>query len=552
MPVNLYQITDTESPGRQDLVSVLRKQLVELDQDFESWRPKYHDIVRYMAPANGWALDYDISVNDGTRKDSYIINNVAGRSLRVLTSGLHGSLTSPAKPWFELQPVSKLADVSYNARAWLRTVRDILLRVLAESNFYSSIHMFYKELALFGTAVMFLEEDDEDVIRCRTLTVGEYRLSLDHKQRPTTLFRRVPMTASQIVDKFGEAAAPPAVLRAYKGNRLTERFSVIHVVRPRSVFDPNKSDKENMPIESVYFMEYGRKEEAILRVSGFRSYPFVVGRWDRVAGNTYGIGVGDEVLGDVKQLQRIETDKLKAIARQADPAVVAPAAFKQAGVDTRPGGQNFTDSPVGVSPLYTVQMRLDEVRGEISSVSERIQQTCYVDLFAAILTQNKTMTATEVAERHEEKLTLLGPVVERHEEDVLDPSINRIFSICWDAGIIPHPPEELEFEEIRPVYTSVLARAQELVSLGSIERFLQFVAMAMQVDATALDRVDVDKLVDEYAKAMNVAPESIREDMEVDEMKDEREQAAQMQQMIEAAPAAKAGMEAEKIAREME
>ena len=47
-------------------------------------------------------------------------------------------------------------------------------------------------------------------------------------------------------------------------------------------------------------------------------------------------------------------------------------------------------------------------------------------------------------ERREEKMTMLGPVVERNMTEFLKPTINRTYNIAERNGRIPPPPPELE------------------------------------------------------------------------------------------------------------
>jgi hypothetical protein len=79
------------------------------------------------------------------------------------------------------------------------------------------------------------------------------------------------------------------------------------------------------------------------------------------------------------------------------------------------------------------------------------------------------MTATEVAERHEEKLLMLGPVLERLHNELLDPLIDTTFSRMIEAGAVPPPPEELLGVELNVEYVSVMAQAMKLTGITSIE-----------------------------------------------------------------------------------
>ncbi|PWG73491.1 phage head-tail adapter protein, partial [Enterococcus hirae] len=78
------------------------------------------------------------------------------------------------------------------------------------------------------------------------------------------------------------------------------------------------------------------------------------------------------------------------------------------------------------------------------------------------LSDRREMTAREVQERHEEKLLMLGPVIERVQNELLDPMIDRVFSIALRGNALPPPPEELEGVDLRVEYISILAQAQRM------------------------------------------------------------------------------------------
>ena len=70
-------------------------------------------------------------------------------------------------------------------------------------------------------------------------------------------------------------------------------------------------------------------------------------------------------------------------------------------------------------------------------------------------------SATEVAERRAEKLVMLGPVLERLHDDLLEPLIGRVFQIMARAGQIPPPPfAELDGLRLQPEYVSPMQALQ--------------------------------------------------------------------------------------------
>ena len=91
-------------------------------------------------------------------------------------------------------------------RFWLDEVQRRVLHVFARSNLYNCLHTLYGELGTFGTAALWIDEDDEDVVRGYTLSVGEYWLASSRRLAVDTLYRSVWWTVRQIVDTFGRDA----------------------------------------------------------------------------------------------------------------------------------------------------------------------------------------------------------------------------------------------------------------------------------------------------------------------------------------------------------
>jgi hypothetical protein len=144
-------------------------------------------------------------------------------------------------------------------------------------------------------------------------------------------------------------------------------------------------------------------------------------------------------------------------------------------------------------------------------------------------TDRRQMTATEVAERHEEKMLQLGPVLERLEDELLDPLIDRVFAIALRAGHIPPPPQELQGQELRVEYISILAQAQKLLGTASVERLAGFVGNLAAVNPGVLDKVNMDAMVSEYSEMLGTNPNLLHPDEQVQQARQAR---AQQQQAL--------------------
>jgi len=526
-----------------------RRRWKQLYEDASNWRGHWRELNEYLFPRRGAFLyNEDEKTGDGRKKRQKIINSRASLARRVLGSGLMAGLTSPARPWFRLTVDNEEAMETAGVRDWLHDVRAAMLRVFQKSNFYGAARSLYGELGCFGFNAMLIEEDLKKVIRCRPMTIGEAYISLDHEYRPNGLYRKYWLTVEQIVKEFaplGKDDKPTqknpdgtgvndAVWAAYTGGRIDERYQVFHVIEQRTLRNPKDPGNRSMPFKSIYFLDKDEGDQ-FLRVSGYRSMPFVAPRWDTIGTDTYGDCPGMEALADVKMLQKMETDKLMALDKEVNPPMNAPVSMRDTGGTIVSGGVNYIDTQQGqqgFTPAYQVKPDLNGLAFEIDRVENRINEHFFVPLFMSIINENKQMTATETAQRVAEKMQQIGPVIERLQSEFLDVIIERTFTIMESLGMIPEPPQEIQGNDFNIEYISLLAQAQQMYGTVTIEQLAGFVANVAGVSPEILDKVDFDQMLDQYADDLGAPPELIRTDDVVQQIRDGRaQQAAQAQAM---------------------
>jgi hypothetical protein len=292
-------------------------------------------------------------------------------------------------------------------------------------------------------------------------------------------------------------------------------------------------------------MEMGGTAGAFLRETGFDEFPALCPRWNLAGNDIYGSSPAMDALGDVEQLQIQEREKSKAIQKMVSPPLNVPSSLRaESVVNALPNGTTFYDPQAGAmpmaSPLYQVQPRVMELQQDMEYVRNRIRGAFYADLWRMISEMERSgVTATEIDARREEKLLMLGPVLERLHHELLDPLIDRTFAIAQRAEILPEVPEALSGHEVQVEYISMLAQAQRAVAIGGIERVVGFIGQLAGIDPQVLDKLDRDQAVDEVAKAIGAPPHIIRSDKEVEALRAER---AQAQQAAQAAQQQQQGM----------
>jgi hypothetical protein len=470
-----------------------------------------------------------------------LINNTPTQAARTLASGLMSGLTSPARPWFRLGVPDYQGGRTGAVKKWLDDVENVLKEVLIRSNVYNGLAHIFGDLGVFCTAAMLIEEDDKEVVRSYVLPLGSFVLACSARGQVDTMIREVPMTVGQVVEQFGLESCSLPVRDLYNRGQLDTVVEVIHSIEPNPNHVPGSPAARCMAWCSLWF-EYrsNAQDDKFLRVAGFHEFPVMAPRWNVTGTDTYGTGPGFDALGDAKALQLLERRKAMVIDRITNPPMVAPSALKAGRPSLLPGDVTYLDRVAGgqgFEPAITINPQaigaIDEV---IRQHEDRVNRAFYADLWLALSMddRNQRATAREVAERHEEKLIALGPTLERLHDELLDKLIERVFNICLRRGLLPAPPQELQGQTIRVEYISVMAAAQRLLGVSAVERLASFIGNLAGAKPEALDKLNVDQLVEDYAEMLGTSPDLLFSKDEVSEMRAQKaaaQQKAQEQQL---------------------
>ena len=507
----------------------------QLRSERASFWAHWQEITTYLLPYNGRYFTQDR--NKGHRRYNNIYDSTGTRSLRVLGAGLMAGATSPARPWFRLQTPDHALNRYQPVRIWLDDVARIMQTVFQRSNTYRVLHTMYEELGAFGTAASVVLPDYNRVIHHYPVTVGEFCIATDYQGKVTTFYREFEKTVAELVREFGYENCSKAVQTQWDRGNLDNWVTLIHSIEPRSDRDPSKRDALNMAWRSCYF-ENGADPEKYLRESGFEDFPVLVPRWSTAGGDIYGHSPGMEALGAVKQLQHQQLRKAQCIDYQTKPPLQVPVSMKNRDVDTLPGGINYVDVSgpnMGIRSAFEVQLNLSHLLPDMEETRERIRSAFYADLFLMLATQPiSRMTATEIVERHEEKLLMIGPVIERLHNELLEPLIDRTFAYLVKANALPPAPPELQGMDLSVEFVSILAQAQRAIGVNSVDRFVGNLGVIAQMKPDVLDKLDADQWVDAYADMLGVDPRLIVGGREVAMIREARNQAQQAEAQMAA------------------
>ncbi|HCT6470042.1 portal protein [Morganella morganii] len=525
----------------------LNKQLSQLKAERLSFEPHWRELSDFTRPRSTRFTASE--VNRGDRRNSKIIDPAAVMAARTLSSGMMSGITSPARPWFRLAtPDRDLMDYG-PVKLWLETVEQRMNEVFNRSNLYQSLPLMYEDLGTFATGAMAVVADPQRVIRTVPFPTGSFYIANGSDLSVDTAVREFSMTVRQVVTEFGMDAVSNTVKSQWNSGQYGQWVNVVHAVYPNLDRQTGKLEAKHKAYKSVYY-EATSTDDKLLRESGYDEFPIMAPRWEVNGEDVYGSSCpGMVALGSVKALQLLQRRKAQMIDKITNPPLQAPASIKSQRISTIPGGINYlpmADVNNQIKPLFQIPANgTNGLLEDIQDTRQIIDHAYFVDLFRMMQTVNtRSMPVEAVAEMREEKLLMLGPVLQRLDSELLDKLINRTFSVMAENNLLPVPPDEMQGMQLKVEYISVMAQAQKAIGVSSIERFIGFTSGIGQFKPDALDKINVDETIDAYAASIGVPPSVVATNEQVAQIREQRAQQQAMAQQMQMAQAAVGGAQA--------
>jgi len=483
----------------------------------DNWDTHYQELADYMLPRKA---DIVKKRSRGEKRMELIYDGTALQAVDLLSASLHGMLTSGATPWFHLDMKDTDVGRDDDVREWLQDSSTRMIRAFNQSNFENEIHEMYVDLVVFGTACMFVEMD-EGQLRFSTRHISEFYLQENQFGLVDTVFRKYKQPARQAVQRFGIENVGEFIRKTHE-KKPDEEVEIMHVVMPRADRDTTKVDNKNMPFASYYIC---MNSSMMISESGFQEFPYIVPRFLKATGEIMGRSPAMVALPDVKMLNLMSKTIIQAAQKQIDPPLLVPDDGFIMPIRTQPGGLNFfrsgsrdTITPLNTGANIPIGLSMEEQR------RGAIRSAFYVDQLLSGGAPN--MTATEVVQRQEERMRVIGPVLGRLMNEMLRPLVDRVFALMLREEMLAIPPELLQGTDIDIEYVSPLARAQKSSSLNSTMQALEILLPLAQA-LPVTDHLDPDGLVKHVTDSLGVPKTTLRSSREVAQMRQERAAAEQ-------------------------
>ncbi len=508
----------------KELSKFIKRRLEGLQRGRYNFDSHWQEIVDYILPHRQGITTRN---SPGIKRMDKIYDATATHALYLLAAALHGMLTNPANPWFALKPDNPALDGVEEVTIWIQEVERTIYTVLNSTNWNTEIHESYLDICGFGTANLFIGKDPNRLLYFDNRGLGECYIAENHLGQIDTVFRVYTMTARQMVQEWGAENVSEKVAKAFEKDP-DEEFGIIHAVYPRTDRNPKKLRRDNLPWASIYVES---ESENVLDVGGFEEYPYCNPRWSIMSGEVYGRSPGMIALPDVKMVNKLMEIYLRAAQKKLDPPILVPNDGFLNPIRTSPGSINTLKSngtivdKLGVFPVPQDIQVGDEL---IQRVQNSVRMIFYNDMLQ--LPQGPDMTATEVLQRVEEKLRILGPVMGRFQDELLAPCLSRVFHMLMRMGVLPPPPRIIVGARIKIEYVSPLAKAQRLAQAQGISKAMEFLLPYVQVMPEMIDPVNPDA-VSRYIFDVYSAPQKVlRSKREVEQLRQARADAQKQAQ----------------------
>jgi len=523
-------------------IEKLNKQFEQLKKYRQSYESVWQDIVDNFAPYLGGYINPKGLLNAGDREDTVIYDSTPVMAVQECAAAVYSFTTPRSRRWFGLGMDERTMQEGTQAREWLDYITELHYKIMGSSNFYDAKQLMKLHRVTVGTAVSLTYPDYDNVVRYEVLNIGEYWLGIDAKNEHDTLFRVFTRSAKQLIEEFGDKV-PEKIRNQAKINQQTEEsYDVVHVICK------NNDNLGNFPKPwlSAYYLQSAHEGE-FLKISGFKFKPFVVSTGFRNRGEIYGkASPAWNTLPDAKQLQQMALDWFEAVAKVNRPPMQGKAEILENDMlDLTPGAYNQLSSVANadnfLKPLYAINPELKSLFESIRIKQEEVRKGMYIDKFQIVTMRiDKTMTATEINRLAGEALQAVTPLSESVNKE-LNEDFEVIYAYADQAGIIPEPPPELEWQSFVPQYLSALSQSQKQADVNVIAEVAETAInwSNMANDPSIRDSVNFDFALNAISKAKS-APAGLMFAPEVVEQL--RQARAQQQQMMQA------GMAAEQMA----
>lgn len=467
--------------------------LLQNHQKMQAVRNRYEamwdELTEYVSASTGLMTSTDVRLTPG-KTSNRRLNAAPGIAARMLSARVVAEMTGPGTRWFDVRDRTPDVDKIDSVRRSLQNLTDRAFSILNGDSFQMAHTECTMDWVVYGTACMQVSKDKNNKLYFKSIPVQQIWIDENVRGDVDVVYRKFAMTYRQLVQEFGEDVLPDKFCEEADKDP-TKEWDVLHCVMPNADYDYTKKAAKSYKFKSCYVL---MKEKVLLREAFFKHQPYIVFRFWKKSGEVYGGSPAVDALPDIRLLNALVADYLRASQLNSSPPMAAAHDSVVAPIKIVPNGINYgainADGKKLLGPLFDQPRGEASLREVIETTIQHIRSAFFVD--PLINRENSIRTAAEVTKRSSEEMVGITPFLSRYKIEYLTPVIGHVIShIINFAKEFEFPPEyngripELDF-------SGPLAKTQRGQELNNLVQFGQLLQMFGQIDPKVLQNVDMN------------------------------------------------------------
>lgn len=463
--------------------------------------------------------------SQGSNKMEKVYDSSGISALNGFVNRMQSSLTPAFTQWAKLAAGPAIpADNKRQADKILEVVTDIVFSVINSSNFSSAVGEMYYDLAV-GTGAMLVLEGESDDKPIKFISVPTSELSLDEGENGVIegIFRKHKVAARGIFATWKDAKPTPDLLDIIKESPEKEVD-----FKEATYFDP----KDNVWRYEILF----KKERIVERQ--FKTNPWVIVRWSKIAGEVFGRGPLLQALPDLKMLNKgkelaIRSAQLNifGVYTVADDGVTNPNTIKiqpngmiPVARNAGPNGPSIAALP-RTGDLNAQNFMFEDLKMQINTLmlNDRLPPDA-----------GPVRSATEIVERMKQLQVDTGAAFGRLIFEFVQPLLQRVIHILENKNIITLGGGiKIDNMNVTTQILSPIARSEAIEEVNGIVQADQILKGIDPTGQLTQLTFNTETLATLIADKLGVSPSAIRTEEEKDGIKQQMAQVAQAQSQAE-------------------
>lgn len=481
----------------------LMKRVKKAWSNKEQWVGLYDDAYSLAIPNRNTMYDQ----TPGQDKNLVVYDSTLQQSTAKLASTLQSTITPPFTEWATMRPGPFVTQDREETLRKLQLINKTVFAAISSSNFDTAIGEFWLDVCIGTGALLVLEnKGDDQPFKFIPVPISEIALEEGPDNTVGAVFRKYKKPARVLRRMWPDMKNIPEVEKLVVEDGGKE--IVIHELTHRE----QDSDKW---IYTVMLEKVTNNSEPVKLVERrYSTNPWIISRWMKVAGETFGRGPVLNALPDAKTLNMAKKMELQNASLAISGVWLARnnGVLNGNSIRIRPGAVIPVQSTGGSMGADLVPLQVGGDLNYAQIIAEDLRQSIKDAMFdRSIPDTGAVRSATEWIVRQQELQEAIGAPFGRMHQELIIPLYNRILDILNKKGVIDKL--KIDGNTVKVQITGALAQAQNLKEVETIVNWAE-TAMALTGPEVFQATAKVEDMVDKLGALMGIDANLIRTDEE--------------------------------------